>query len=112
MYAPQSDSSLSLGKYKKNLLIQNAINVNGRIVSLENIDGPLLSVVAESDDLVSPTSTLAMKDHVSSKDNGSITFPGGHVGLSLSKMAHEKLWPEFVLRIIPLYLCSMSISPI
>jgi polyhydroxyalkanoate synthase len=80
--------------YKKNLLIKDLIVVNGRKVTLKNIDVPLLSVVAERDDLVSPSSTLAIGEFISSKDNESIKIPGGHVGLCISKAAHEKLWPR------------------
>ncbi|HEY7109918.1 MAG TPA: alpha/beta fold hydrolase [Nitrososphaeraceae archaeon] len=80
--------------YKKNLLIKELIKVNGRKVTLKNIDLPLLSVVAERDDLVSPSSTLAIGEFISSKENESIKIPGGHVGLCISKTAHEKLWPS------------------
>ena len=80
--------------YKKNLLIRNGILVNGRKVALKNIDVPLLSVVAEMDDLVSPASTLAVNQYVSSEHKDSIKIPGGHVGLCISKRAHEKLWPD------------------
>ena len=80
--------------YKKNLLIRNGILVNGRRVRLKNIDVPLLSVVAEGDDSVLPASTLAVNQYVSSEHKDSIKIPGGHVGLCISKRAHEKLWPD------------------
>jgi poly[(R)-3-hydroxyalkanoate] polymerase subunit PhaC len=80
--------------YKGNLLISNGIIVSGRDVDLKNINIPLLSIVAENDDLVSPSSTLAVNEFVSSEDKDSIRIPGGHVALCISKMAHEKLWPE------------------
>jgi polyhydroxyalkanoate synthase len=75
-------------------LIRNGILVNGRRVTLKNIDVPLLSIVAERDDLVSPASTLAVNQYVSSEHKDSIKIPGGHVGLCISKRAHEKLWPD------------------
>jgi polyhydroxyalkanoate synthase subunit PhaC len=80
--------------YKDNLLISNKMNVDGNIIDLKKITAPILTIVAENDDLVSPESTLAIKDYVSSKDKASLTIAGGHVGLCISKMAHEKLWPE------------------
>ena len=80
--------------YKNNLLISNKMKVDGNIIDLKKITGPILTIVAENDDLVSPESTLAVKDYVSSKDKASLTIAGGHVGLCISKMAHEKLWPE------------------
>jgi len=39
-------------------------------------------------------STLAIKDHLSSKDKASLSTAGGHVELCTGKMAHEKLWPK------------------
>jgi hypothetical protein len=42
--------------------------------------------------MISPESTLAIKDYVSSK--ASLTIAGGHVELCTGKMAYEKLWPE------------------
>ena len=80
--------------YKGNLLISNGIIVSGRDVNLRKINIPLLSIIAENDDLVSPSSTLAVNEYVSSEDKVIIRIPGGHVGLCISKMAHEKLWPE------------------
>ena len=67
--------------------------MNGRRVTLKNIDVPLLSVVAERDDLVSPASTLALS-YALSEHKDSIKIPGGHVGLCISKRAHEKLLPD------------------
>jgi poly[(R)-3-hydroxyalkanoate] polymerase subunit PhaC len=80
--------------YKSNLLISNKMKADGNIIDLKKITAPLLTIVAEDDDLVSPESALAIKDYVSSKDKASLTIAGGHVGLCISKMAHEKLWPE------------------
>lgn len=80
--------------YKKNLLINNGISVNGKQVDLKKIDIPLLTIVAENDDLVSPSSTTALNECVSSEDKHTMRISGGHVGLCISRRAHEKLWPE------------------
>lgn len=39
-------------------------------------------------------STLAIRDYVASKDKDSLKAAGGRVGLCVSKVVHEKLWPE------------------
>jgi polyhydroxyalkanoate synthase len=101
--------------YKNNLLISNKMKIeddkegidkealrvgisdrekNESQINLKNISMPLLTIIAEQDDLVSPEATLAINDYVSSKDKRSISIPGGHVGLCISKNAHRKLWPE------------------
>ena len=82
--------------YKNNLLISNELKVDENIIDIKKITAPLLTIVAENDDLVSPESTLAIRDCVSSKDIASLTIPGGHIGLCISTIAHEKLWPEAV----------------
>jgi polyhydroxyalkanoate synthase len=65
-----------------------------REVDLKKISMPVLTVVAEKDDLVSPASSTAISNHISSKDTSVLTNPGGHVALCVSSNAHKKLWPE------------------
>jgi polyhydroxyalkanoate synthase len=80
--------------YRKNMLVSNSMYVDGRQIDLRKINIPLLSIVAEKDDLASPESSLAVNNYVSSKDKTDMKNPGGHVGLCISSPAHEKLWPE------------------
>jgi polyhydroxyalkanoate synthase len=80
--------------YRKNLLVSNTMQFDGESIDLSKITVPLLSIVAEDDDLVSPESTLAVASYVSSKDKLSLAIPGDHIGLCISTIAHKKLWPE------------------
>jgi polyhydroxyalkanoate synthase subunit PhaC len=88
--------------YRNNLLISDGkMRVidgeakKGQKVSIQkNITMPVLSVIAQQDDLVSPASSIAINDHVPSKDKSILENPGGHVALCISNTAHEKLWPE------------------
>lgn len=90
--------------YQKNLLASNKMEIlssydnndNGRLqqVDLKKITVPILSIIAERDDLVTSKSALAVNDCVSSKDKTTLTNPGGHVALCISDRAHKKLWPE------------------
>ncbi len=80
--------------YKDNMLISNRLELDGKRIDISIIDLPLLTIVAENDDLTSAASTLAINDHVSSKDKHTISIPGGHIGLCISSIAHKKLWPE------------------
>ncbi len=80
--------------YKKNILISVVAELDGISFSLRGINMPLLTIVAENDDLTSPASTIAVNDHVSSKDKSILKIPGGHVGLCISTTAHKNLWPE------------------
>jgi polyhydroxyalkanoate synthase len=80
--------------YKNNLLIKNRLKVNGERVNLPDVHVPLLTIVAEKDDLVSPTSTLEVNNYVSSKEKKTVRSPGGHVALCISREAHKIMWPE------------------
>jgi polyhydroxyalkanoate synthase len=80
--------------YKKNILVYDKAELDGISFSLRSIDVPLLTIVAENDDLTSPESTIAVNYHVSSKDKSILKIPGGHVGLCISTAAHKNLWPE------------------
>ena len=46
--------------YKNNLLISNKMKVDGNIIDLKKITAPLLTIIAEDDDLISPESTSKM----------------------------------------------------
>jgi polyhydroxyalkanoate synthase len=85
--------------YRNNLLISGGIEVTDKEgkkqkVDLKKISMPVLTIVAEKDDLVSPASSTVINDHISSKDTSVLKNPGGHVALCVSSNAHKKLWPE------------------
>jgi polyhydroxyalkanoate synthase len=85
--------------YRNNLLISaGGMEVTNKgkkqNIDLKKISVPVLTIVAEKDDLVSPTSSIAINDHISSKDKSILENPGGHVALCISNTAHKKLWPE------------------
>ena len=65
----------------------NKININ-------KITIPVLSIIADKDDLVSPMSSLAIDDYISSKEKKVFKHPGGHVSLCISNTAHKELWPK------------------
>jgi polyhydroxyalkanoate synthase len=83
--------------YRNNLMIFGKMQVieNNikREIELKKISVPTLSIIAEKDDLVSPASSLAVNEHISSLDKAVLMNPGGHVALCISRTAHEKLWP-------------------
>jgi polyhydroxyalkanoate synthase subunit PhaC len=86
--------------YRNNLLISGGMEVIDRegrkqkVNIQKNITMPVLSVIAQQDDLASPASSLAINDHISSRDTSVLENPGGHVALCISNTAHKKLWPE------------------
>lgn len=84
--------------YKNNLLVSGGMEIakdgKKQKVNLKKISVPVLSIIAEKDDLVSPASSAAINDYISSQDKSVLNNPGGHVALCISSNAHRKLWPE------------------
>jgi polyhydroxyalkanoate synthase len=63
-------------------------------IDLKNITMPVLNIIGTEDDLVPPSASKSIINVIGSVDKKLIEFPTGHVGLCISKDAHEKLWPE------------------
>jgi polyhydroxyalkanoate synthase len=80
--------------YQRNQLMKGEFRLRDTPVKLENITCPLLTLTAEQDHLVPPSSTLAIKDHVSSKFVQHMSINAGHIGLAVSSKAHSRLWPD------------------
>jgi poly(3-hydroxyalkanoate) synthetase len=96
--------------YKNNLLVSRRMRVSGNAArarggssqqstivaaaDLSKITMPVLTIIAEKDDLVSPASSLAINDHISSKGKSVLQNLGGHAALCISGTAHKKLWPD------------------
>jgi len=79
------------GFYQKNGLIRGEIEIGGQTVDLSQITMPVLNIYAENDHLVPPAASLALGEHVGTADYEALGFPGGHIGLYVSKRAHEIL---------------------
>jgi polyhydroxyalkanoate synthase len=86
--------------YKNNLLVLNKMEIvtandsNKHRVDLRKVSVPLLTIVAENDDLVSPEASISVNDYVSSKEKSVVKNPGGHVALCIGGKAHKSLWPH------------------
>ncbi|MGI0050794.1 MAG: alpha/beta fold hydrolase, partial [Nitrososphaeraceae archaeon] len=94
--------------YKNNLLITGNMKIEdeklaneeeqdqgySNKVNLNRITIPVLSIIAEKDNLVSPMSSLAIDGYISSKEKKVYKHSGGHVSLCISEKAHKELWPK------------------
>src|SRR3990172_8371231 len=79
--------------YQENLLIENKLRINGKLVELKKIGCSTLNLIAEHDHLVPPASSKVFNDLISSKDKETVIYPTGHIGLSVSSKALKDLWP-------------------
>ncbi|MBI4850722.1 MAG: alpha/beta fold hydrolase [Acidobacteria bacterium] len=82
--------------YQENLLVQNKFPLGSRTVNLKNVKCPLLSVVAEHDEIVPLKSSEILVQLVSSKDKELLKVKGGHHGLSIGGSAITIVWPKTV----------------
>ena len=80
--------------YKDNNLVAGEYDFDGRPVHLADIEVPLLTVVGEHDHIVPADSSRPVVDLVGSEDTRLVEFPRGHIGISVSGKAHDRLWPE------------------
>jgi class III poly(R)-hydroxyalkanoic acid synthase PhaC subunit len=85
--------------YQKNLFIKNQMEIydssgSSGLIDLKNITAPFLNVIAQKDDLVAPSSSIALNNAVGSTDKNMIESPSGHVGLIIGQKAHKEVWPK------------------
>jgi polyhydroxyalkanoate synthase len=82
--------------YQKNLLIRNEFILAGEAVDLRRIDMPTLAITADYDHIAPPESTKPLLDVISSTDKIMMTFPTGHIGVSVGSKPAYGLWPKVV----------------
>ena len=80
--------------YKQNQLIVDEVTLDGQRVVLGDIEVPVLQIVGQYDHIVPAASSTPFNDLVGSEDEHLIEFPAGHVGISVSSTAHDRLWPD------------------
>ena len=80
--------------YQENKLYRNELTLNGKSVDLENIDMPVLNIIAEYDHLIPPDASRPFNEVVASDDTTLMEFPTGHIGMSVSSRSHDELWPD------------------
>lgn len=82
--------------YHNNELIENKYDVNGKKVDLNKITMPVLALYAEKDHITPPSSVIPFFEKIPSKDKKAMSVDKGHIGLTVSKSSHAKLWKEAI----------------
>ncbi len=80
--------------YQDNKLVGGRLEIDGRVVSLEQISCPLLNVAASGDEIAPRPTTRAIMRLTSSPDAEEIVLHGGHVGIVVGRAARTALWPR------------------
>lgn len=82
--------------YHRNEIMNNQYDVNGKRVDINRIDMPVLVLAAEKDHITPPESVIPFFEKIPSKDKKMLLSEKGHIGLSVSKTSHTKIWPEAI----------------
>ena len=80
--------------YQENSLAKNDLCFGDRHVDIDNIEMPMLQIVAEYDHLIPPAASKPFNNCVPSDDTTTMEASTGHIGLSVSSRSHAELWPS------------------
>jgi len=80
--------------YRRNLLAQGQLAIDGVPVRLDRITCAVLLLTATADRLVTPRSTLGLVPRICSRDVTCLALEGGHEFLAVGSKAHKTFWPE------------------
>jgi polyhydroxyalkanoate synthase len=79
---------------QKNGLIRGKIHIGGERVDLGHIEVPVLNIYAIQDHLVPAVCAKALGRYVGSRDYTEYAFPGGHIGVYVSRKAQLEIPPR------------------
>lgn len=82
--------------YKRNLLIQNKMYLDGKRVDLKKLTMPLLNFYGRFDHLVPPEAADQLTSVVGSKDVEDVCIDTGHIGIYVSSKAQKQFAPKIV----------------
>jgi polyhydroxyalkanoate synthase len=82
--------------YQKNLLVQNRLELGGRVVDLRKITMPVLNIYGKLDHLVPPEAADKLTKVVGSKDVEDVCLDTGHIGIYVSSKSVKGFTPKIV----------------
>jgi polyhydroxyalkanoate synthase subunit PhaC len=80
--------------FQQNLLVKGQFPLGRKRINLGNIACPVLNLTADTDHLVLPCQSTAVKECISSTDYTELSVKAGHIGLSVGSRAHKEIWPR------------------
>ena len=80
--------------YKKNLLIQSKLMIDGERVDLSKITMPVLNFYGKFDHLVPPEACNLFTSRIGSVDKEDICFDTGHIGIYVSSKCQREFAPR------------------
>lgn len=79
--------------YQNNRLIKGEVRIGSHTVDLKTVTMPVLNIYAQQDHLVPPPASIALKGYVGSSDYSELNFPGGHIGIYVSRKSQKTVPP-------------------
>lgn len=80
--------------FKKNLLIQSKLSIDGEIVDLKKITMPVINFYGKYDHLVPPEACDRFIQEIGSTDKEDVCFNTGHIGIYVSSKYQKEFAPK------------------
>ena len=77
--------------YQENRLVRDEFVLDGETVHLSDITCPVLNIYTETDHIIPPEMSEALKGRVGSEDFTEVVLKGGHIGIFVSARALDQL---------------------
>ena len=71
--------------YQDNKLVRGELSIGGRLVDLKAVNMPVLNIYSETDTVIHPLASKALRAHVASKDYSEMPVSGGHIGIFVAR---------------------------
>jgi len=71
--------------YQENRLANGELVIDGRAVDLQAVDMPVLNIYSETDTIIHPLASKAMRGRVGSADYTELPVSGGHIGILVAR---------------------------
>lgn len=82
--------------YHRNEIMKGEYEVEGVKVDLNKITMPTLVIIGEKDHITPPDSAIPFFEAIPAEDKKLLSSKKGHIGVTVSKSSHKKIWPEVV----------------
>lgn len=80
--------------YCANKLIKGELTIKNKKIDLQKLSLPILNVVAEEDEIIPPSSSLALQKYINPSYYTQKTYPSGHIGIYVSDKVNQRLPKE------------------
>ena len=77
--------------YQANQLVRDTLALDGKKISLQQINVPILNIIARDDHIVPPAASRALKKYINPDQYSQRVFSAGHIGLYLSDRVRKRV---------------------